>query len=659
MRFPDNHPRPHWRILFAFLYLGLLYLASEWLFTRSTYENAIVSTIISVPIMATYGYHASVRRWAFVQGAWKSNSLIVVLLSGGFIIRTLLALLISIWTAIYLITQIIYSSSPDTDWYFWGALATSVPLTYLVACLAKTVLKTSGLKPVAHVSFSVIGASLIVALLLTIGYSVATNPGLDLPPPYDNFGHALAEQPTFEATNSIIGMFIDLHRYASAMSDYGWSFARIIDIDILSGSPGRFFYASFDFLNKYIIFLGVASAIGTFFLGRPIGVIFSGAQRLECSNQKAKPSNVPSDALPKAKTPQYLFALGAFILLCLVTMSLFSEFSVAAEKIGNQTVLLGTNARIESMKERLVAQLDDLEVAAYEAIVMPEIRTSFDRIRARAPDFLDWYYSPMADAYRQYTSVRRLVESISGVFEPVTGGRIRAPDMEERLRQRVFEYLFKDDPFRCIDAQIVTINHTKRVLLDRYNKEVEDLVRERSVEYPSGVEVKVTRSEPALDFADFHLETIPISARQIFGLLGSSIGTYVAATAGVEAWNRILDSEDLPKNIKKLLERVGIKDVRVTKAVTKAVRNLGRVGAVSGVGAVGSLGAVGRLGSVSAPVLVAVIAGYLIIEWVLLKTEEWLSRSQLEGDIMSAIETAERAAIVEARRVFVGELLVR
>lgn len=455
MRFPDEHP--HWRILLAFLYLGVLYLASEWLHKRSAYENAILSTIISVPIMAAYGYHAAVRRWAFLQGAWKCNSPIVIRLS-GFLIRSLLALLISIWTSIYLITQIIYSSSPDTDWFFWGALAASVPLTYLVACIARIVLDRSKVKPVARISFSVISASLIVALLLTIGHSVATNPGLELPPPYATFGHALAEQPTFQATNSIIGMFIDLHRYASAMNDYGWGVARTIDI--LSGSPGRFFYASFNFLNTYIIFLGVASAIGTFFLGRPSSVIFSRARDLDAKIREAPPETLspepPSAALPEVEPRHRLFALGAGILLCLVTVSLFSEFSVDAEEIGNQVVRLGTIARIESMEERLSAQINDLETTAYDDIIVPEIRTHFDRIRARVPGFLDWYYSPGAELYRQYTELNR---SVSGVTNWITGfGQSiigaspdvvsEPPDVTEKLRHEAFERLYEGDSFR-------------------------------------------------------------------------------------------------------------------------------------------------------------------------------------------------------------------
>lgn len=599
-----------WRMLLAFVYLGVLFVASEWLREElPTYANAIVSSIIAVPIMAAYGYHAAIRRWAWIQGALEDESPLKNILS-GFYFRILFALLLSIWTANWFITQII---SEDLQMsrdeirfdYFWGALAASVPLTYLLTYRAKIILNKIRVKPIALDSFRVVGAAPIVALLLTIGYLVATNYG-ERPPDYRTLGEALDDQPTYEGTNSIIGVSIFLHRYVNALSDYGWSIIRTTDI--ISDSYENIAYVLFYFLHKFIIFLGFAAAIGAFFLGRPVSIIFSKANLL------------PSD---ESNGRHKLFSFGVIVLLFFGTWSLYSGFDVAYEKIRGQCVPVGTNARIEIMQETLIAQIDDLETVAYEEHIMPEIRTSFDRIRARVSNFLDWYYSPGAEAYRQGAKV------FSGL------------DVEERLRHNALETMYRDDPFRSVDSQLMTINYVKRALLDRYIREVEELVNERSMKCPAGVEPKVTRLDLALDFGDFHWETIPIDARIVSGLVAASVGAYAGGAGGAKALDGV--KKDMPKRITNVLTRFGVKGVRVANAVPKIV----------GVASVGAGAAY-----VGVPALIVAAIAYVGIELVLLEIEEGISRPKLRDDIMNAIETAERAAIIEARRVFVGELVV-
>ena len=602
-----------WRMLLAFVYLGVLFVASEWLREElPTYANAIVSSIIAVPIMAAYGYHAAIRRWVWLQGALEPDGRLVSLFS-GFFVRVLFAFLLSIWTSNWFITQIIsedlYVNRDEVSkWYLWAALAASVPLTWFITWLAKICINKQ-VKPITLDSFRVVGTAPIVALLLTIGYLVATNYGLERPPDYRTLGEALDDQPTYEGSNSIIGVSIFLHRYVNALSDYGWSIIRTTDI--ISDSYVDIAYVLFYFLHKFIVFLGFAAAIGAFFLGRPSSVIFS------------KANDLRSDNLPESNGWHKLSSFGVIVLLFLGTWSLYSGFDVAYEKIRDKCVPVGTNARIEIMEEQLLAQIDDLETVAYEEHVMPEIRTSFDRIRARVPDFLDWYYSPMADAYRQ-------------------GARVfKGLDVEERLRQKALEHLYREDPFRGVDSQLVTINYVKRALHDSYIREVEDLVNERSMKCPAGVEPKVTRLDLALDFGDFHWETIPIDARIVSGLVAASVGAYAGGAGGVKALDGV--KKDMPKRITNVLARFGVKGVRVANAVPKIV----------GVASAGAGAAY-----VGVPALIVAAIAYVGIELVLLEIEEGINRPKLRDDIMNAIETAERAAIIEARRVFVGELVV-
>ena len=615
-----------WRMLLAFVYLGVLFVASEWLREElPTYANAIVSSIIAVPIMAAYGYHAAIRRWAWIQGPLEEESPLKNLLS-GFLFRICFALLLSIWTANWFITQTISEDlqmSRDesaTSMWYWGALAASVPLTWFVTWLAKIALNKQ-VKTIALDSFRVVGAAPIVALLLTIGYFVATNYGLERPPDdYRTLGEALDDQPTYEGSNSIIGVSIFLHRYVNALSDYGWSIIRTTDI--ISDSYVDIAYVLFYFLHKFIVFLGFAAAIGAFFLGRPSSVIFS------------KANDLRSDNLPKSNGWHKLSSFGVIVLLFLGTWSLYSGFDVAYEKIRDKCVPVGTNARIEIMEEQLLAQIDDLETVAYEEHIMPEIRTSFDRIRARVPDFLNWYYSPEAEVYRQGAAVL-------GFGESITGGLIKGPDVGERLRQKALETLYMEDPFRSVDSQLVTINSVKRVLHDRYIQEVEELINERAMKCPAGVEPKVTRLDLALDFGDFHWETIPIDARIVSGLVAASVGAYAGGAGGVKALDGV--KKDMPKRITNVLARFGVKGVRVANAVPKIV----------GVASAGAGAAY-----VGVPALIVAAIAYVGIELVLLEIEEGINRPKLRDDIMNAIETAERAAIIEARRVFVGELVV-
>ena len=49
-------------LLLSFIYVGIVYAASESPQKFATFTIAVIGIIISVPIMAAYGYQAAIRR---------------------------------------------------------------------------------------------------------------------------------------------------------------------------------------------------------------------------------------------------------------------------------------------------------------------------------------------------------------------------------------------------------------------------------------------------------------------------------------------------------------------------------------------------------------------------------------------------------------------
>ena len=592
-------------LLLSFIYVGTVYAASELPSDIATFTIAVLGIIISVPIMAAYGYQAAIRRTYLIHVVLKCRSKAKALLS-GFLFRIIASFILSALTSSYMILSIIDSYGPG--WYLWVSVGASVPLMLATYEMFRRILRDH-IKDFICNSYSMIGASLMVSLLLTVFFSVATNYGSGRPL-YDSYWSALDAQLTYGGSNLIVGLFFELYRFSSAVNDFGLSILQTTD-----GVPGVWYYSVY-ILNTFLFFLGFTSAISVFLVGPKAAI----------SRIFAEPCGRVDSQISLGRRRR-LLALTATVSLVGVYFYLFFGVSSTAERIGENLVLVGTIERIRGREERHRAELRDFREDAYATAIEPEIRAAFETVRGGVPGFLDWYYGLPAD-------LGRLPLAIVG-------------QLEQRFRDKMMEHLLGDDPFSDLTAKMEVLDEVERMLNDRVRREVDQMVVERAINPPAGVELTVSRSMSESDIvALFEIEAIPLDVR--FGVaLGT--GVVVGVTSG------IVGSKIASKIVSRAMAKGTIK--RAAGVIVSAVaRALGaRAGAAGGAVAGGVSGAAvaGPVGS--AVGAVAGVATALAVDFGLLKLEEYLSRDELEREILEVIAVAEREVMLEAERLLIDD----
>ena len=570
----------------SFAYIGVVIAASELFFGDFL---AVLSIIVSVPIMATYGYQMAIRR-TFLFYVIKDSSKIKRFLS-GFLFRIVVSFILSVLTSSYILLSIADSSEPR--WYFWTAVGVSVPLMLAAYKVLGRIAKNN-FEDFTHNSFGMVGASLVVSLFLTIFFGIATNYGTERPF-YDSFWSALDAQLMYQGSNPIVGLFFELYRFSNAVSDFGLSILRTGEL------PGVW-YISVYLLHTYLFFVGFTSAIAIFLVGR------KGVTRIFAETN----TKVNDSCLPPLKANRRLWALAATVSLVGLYFYLFFGVSSAVERIGDNLVLAGTIERIQSREERNRVELSDIRANAYTTTIEPEIHAAFETIRDGVPHFLDWYYSLPAE-------LGRVPLAVLG-------------KLEQRFLDKMLEHLSKGDPFSDLVAKLEVIDQVERTLNERTRQEIDNIVSEGTIAPPKGVDYKIDRSMSATDLADIvQIDTIPFSVR-----LGTAMGT--GAIVGIGSG--IVGSRIASRIVARAVARGTVR--RATQAVVSAGTRVA-AGAAVGTAVAPPVGTVvGAIAGVSAAILV---------DFGILKLEEYLSRDELESEIMEAIRISERKVLLETERL--------
>lgn len=350
-------------------------------------------------------------------------------------------------------------------------------------------------------------------------------------------------------------------------------------------------YVSAYFLDALLFFVGFASAIAIFTV-RPRPVAQSVFSNPELGRGKAT-----------------LYLLITFVLLGGFYFTLFSRPSSTAEEITSvvanaeaaQLVRTNTIQRLEHLADRYRVELDDIYSAAYAAEIEPEIRSAFDELRSRVPEFIAWYFSLGADFGRTAALVGSLFSRDRG-----------ADDMSEYL-----EYVReRGDPFSDLNTKLEMLDQVQSTLRDRFERDSDEIISTRLIEPPKGIEMRITKSVAQSDLRNMlgpGFDALESEIRDVQRRLG--IATAVGVTSGVGA----------TVVTHRLLSRAA------SKASPKALAALAPLVGVSG----------GGLGLLTA---VVVTAG---VEVLLLEVAERRRGPELEAALMKAIATAETELLSE------------
>lgn len=572
-------------LLYSITYVVALYAASELLPNSSTSWTAVVSTIVSIPIMATYAYQAAVRRETLLKAPLIEGSIVVVLLS-GFLFRVVVSIFLSVWTSTYIMWSIMESSD---DWIFWTSIVASVPLMYLAVCAIFRIL-SKHVQCFARYAYSLVGASIVVAILLTVFYCVTTSYG-DGRPLYDSYESAIDGQPSTTGSNPMVNLFFDMYRVVNATSDFGLSILR------KSGDVPKAMYVSVYFLDSLLFLVGFASAIAIFTI---------------------RPHKVVKSIFSKSKTKNAaVLSLSAVVLLGGVYFYLFSRPSSTAEAITEvianveviKVVRPNTIQILEQSAARYREELDDIYSASYATEIEPSIRSAFDVLRGHVPEFVTWYFSAGAE-------IGRAGAWVGSIFSRDRGaGDTEVSEYLEFVRDR-------GDPFSELSSKLGMLDQIQGTLRDRFERESDEILSERLIEPPEGVDLRITKSMSHSDIRDMFGPGFDALESEIRGLqqrLGVATGVGSASGLGVVVTHRLLSKT-------------------ITRGSPKALAALAPLIGAPGV----------PLGLLAA---VVVTVG---VEVILLEVEERRRGPELESILMNAIATAEMELLLEAETLLSG-----
>lgn len=578
-------------LLFSFAYIGVMFATSEWFLESSAYMIAVLAIIISIPIMVTYAYLAAIRR---TSKAMLAKGKLKKWLS-GFIFRIVVSFFLSIVTSYYMILSIIGSSEPF--WYLWAAVGVSVPLMFVAYLIFGRPAKSNAADFIQS-PLRMVGASLIVSLLITIGFGVAT--WHIERPLYDSYWCALDAQLTYSGSNPIVKIFFELYRLYNAGIDFGMSIIR-------TASDTPIVWFSVYLLNTFLFFVGITSAIAIFLVGWKNAV----------TRIVAEPNHeVSDDKLPPLKSGRILFAI--LTTLSLVGLYFFLLFG-PVERIGGNIVFAGTSELVQSIEERRQDELSAIRNRTYTATIEPEIHAAFETVRSGVPHFLDWYYSLPAE-------LGRLPLAVFG-------------KLDERISDKMLEHLSKDAPFSDLIAELEVLDRDESTLNQRASQDIERVLDACKIERPEGLDSRIIRSMSESDISDIiSIDKIPYSVR-----LGASLGTGTIVGIG----SGVVVSRIVSGIVAKTIARGTVKKAAqaVVSAGTRAAVGVA-TGAATGA-AVGTT--VGPVGTVVGAIVG--VGAAIMVDFGAIKLEEYLNRDELEGEIMKAIEIAEREVMLETERL--------
>ena len=514
-------------------------------------------------------------------------------------------MILSVWASIYLVVRVTFS--PGSEWSLWASVLVSIPLLYFFLHYVSKPLLTNGVRPFAcGVLFSV-PASVTTALVATLVFGIADNWGADHPR-YNDLSSAIEAQATYSGSSAPVEQLFNIMRTINALSDFGLTALRTND------DVGRLAFIVVYLLSVFGFFVSITAALSPF-LVRPSELI----------NRTIAPSskNVPKPpGLPKRS-----IIIITITLLCCVYALLFFDIRRDVELVENRMVRPGTISMIHELEEQATSYIGEISADSYSELVEPELGVAFDQMRNNVPRFLDWYYSMSAEIFR-------FVAAVEGSYE-------------QKMRERMFEYVMEGDPFARVEAELAVLDHVRDTMIIRFREERDGLIEARAIDVEDGIPLETSKELSASELARaFAAESIPFETR----LWGSAGGAALGAAVGQVIGSRVVARLAAKGVIKRA-------SAALLKAVPRTVarRILGRLaGAAAGAGTGLAAGAAG--GPVGGVIGAAVgaVAGAVVINTALRKLEELLSREKLRESIEDAIDELEDETVTRMREVFLS-----
>ena len=571
------------------VFLIALFIISQYIVGLSPIGIALCTLIVAIPILFNGVYHASTSRILFLQGL-RSNGTIFRFCS-GYVVRLLLHTILGLCAAIVLVTELLYS--PPYHVYMWGSIVLAVILLPTAYSIAERIVHKEALNWLTgKISLTIAGVT--VALIVTVVYSMLTNLAIDSPI-YETWQTAVASQPQFSANEPSIGLLFDFYNQVRGIAQYAFGLLR-------TSTLGTLTYVVFYEAMLFLFFVGITSAMSTFCL-----------PKLELKRAVGRPTTAASPCLSWPAV-----AISIAIVLAVSTGYVYSfwGFSREVEHVHDQLVRRGTMDLLEQAKQRyenlLRRQLSEVSASGLEEMES-SVDTMIATMRSNVDGFLDWYYSPLGEAFRITSRVREFVS--------------RHESREEQLVERLYEDLLEEVPIVILHRQWEILYQVSEALIEatreQFNVERDQIIASNVVDRNiPGPTTKVEQAKsPEFDIADdlqdnMKLQREAFLRRQnsslVFGVVGGAVAATVVART---VFKRGLGGVD------KLVRRLP----RVARPLARSVFLGSRVlAASSGVGLL---------------VMVALTGGS---EYVLLKFHEKKDRPQFKDRIMDAIDLAEQ-----------------
>ena len=591
----------HWLIYacLATSYLLLLYFASRHVVQQGRFGIALFTFVVALPIMVNGAYHAAVSRILFLQGLRTQGK--IFRFYSGYVVRLLTHTVLGLFAAIAMVVEVIYSATPH--FYVWSTLAIVMLILYPIYSKVSI---TAGAEVQGWNKdrISLLVATVLVAFVATIFYSIATNFIAEVPI-FESIDAAVSAQPQFDTHERSIALLFDYYNQARGTAQYTLAHLR-------TTFAGRIVYVIVYETMVFFFFAGITSAMATFCV--PLR---------ELKRVVSRPTTDSEPAVSKL----YVVLTVAIVLSVGVCYAYgFRGFTMEVERVHDQYVQVGTVSLLERTRALhegvLRAQLQDVATLTsddMEAVV----DIMFTDMRSNVDGFLDWYYGVGGEVFR--TTQRAL------------GALTRNSDrLEEQTLDRLHEKLMEDvsiatyrthwESFQRVADTLV------RVTEQQYNIERDKIVRSTSVDMKTTVgPTTVVRDADSFEFdiaddlrsrfatqheAFLQRQNTSIVAGAITGAVASAVVGKAVFGSGIRGIDRLL-----------------AKAPRVVRPLIKTTLLSSKLVAVSGAGAL---------------VMVAMTVGS---EYVLLKFREVRERPQFRTVIMEAIDVSQRDLVTEIQHL--------
>ena len=560
---------------------------------------ALFTLVVALPIMVNGAYHAAVSRILFLHGLHTQGK--IFRFYSGYAVRLLIHTVFSLFAAIAMVVEVIYSPLPHFN--VWSTLAIAMLILYPIYSKVSHVAGTEvqGWNK-DHISLLV--ATALVALVATTFYSIATNLIAEVPI-FESIDAAVSAQPQFDTHERSIALLFDYYNQARGTAQYAFGHLRMT-------FAGRIVYVLIYETMVFFFFAGITSAIATFCV--PLREL------------KRIVSRPTTDSEPTVSKLSVVLTVAIVLSIGVFYAYGFRGFTMEVERVHDQYVQVGTVSRLERTRalheDVLRAQLQDVATLTsddMEAVV----DIMFTDMRSNVDGFLDWYYGAGGEVFR--TTQR--------VLGALTRNRDR---LEEQTLDRLHEKLMEDVSIATYRTHWEFFQRVANTLVQvtqqQYNIERDKIVQSASVDVKTTAgPTTVVREADSFEFdiADdlrsrFAIQHEAFIRRQNTSIVAGSIsGAVASAVVGKAVFGSPIRG----------IDRLLAKAPRVVRPLIKTTLLSSGVAAMSGAGVL---------------VMVAVTVGS---EYILLKFRETGERPRFRTLIMEAIDVSQRDLVAEIKQL--------